>query len=428
MLDVLVIGAGLAGLTAALTAAEAGLSVRVVAKGLGALHWNAGTIDVLGYLPGSDFAVDEPLAALEQLPAEHPYRLLGRAQVDAALQRMQERLAAAGLPYAGAAQAGRNLLLPSAVGAVRPTLLAPQAQLAGALPGGAPMLIAGVEGLRDFYPHLIAENLVRQGVQARAAFVPWAAVSDQHDRNAVQLAAGLDDPAQRRRYAQALAPLVRPGERVALPAILGLDAHAVVLADLRAATGAELCEVPLLPPSVPGIRLFQTLRRLLAQANVRIESNMEVTAYSSRDGRVEYVESATAARPLRHSARAFVLATGGVLGGGFNSSHDGRIWETIFKLPLTVANDRSSWFRPRFLDPHGHPVFLGGVQVGSDLRPRNADGAPAFENLWAAGGVLAHADPIHERSLEGLAIASGAAAGAALTAALASPAPAAIPA
>ncbi len=36
MLDLLVIGAGLTGLSAAIHAAQAGLSVRVIAKGLGA--------------------------------------------------------------------------------------------------------------------------------------------------------------------------------------------------------------------------------------------------------------------------------------------------------------------------------------------------------------------------------------------------------
>ena len=59
--------------------------------------------------------------------------------------------------------AGQNLLLPSPVGAVRPVFLAPAAQKAGeilpAAGGGAPMVIVGVTGMRDFYPMLIAENL-----------------------------------------------------------------------------------------------------------------------------------------------------------------------------------------------------------------------------------------------------------------------------
>jgi glycerol-3-phosphate dehydrogenase subunit B len=77
MLDLLVIGAGLAGLTAAMYAAQAGLSVRVVTKGLNALHWSAATIDLLGYLPDNT-RVDAPFAALDQLPASHPLRQVGK--------------------------------------------------------------------------------------------------------------------------------------------------------------------------------------------------------------------------------------------------------------------------------------------------------------------------------------------------------------
>jgi glycerol-3-phosphate dehydrogenase subunit B len=58
---VLVIGAGLAGLTAAIRLVRAGLSVTVVAKGLGGLQLSQGTVDVLGYAPER---VTDPLAAV----------------------------------------------------------------------------------------------------------------------------------------------------------------------------------------------------------------------------------------------------------------------------------------------------------------------------------------------------------------------------
>ena len=67
MIDLLVIGAGLSGLMAAHHAAKAGLSVRVIAMGMGALHWDAATIDVLGYLPDNGEAVHHPLAQLAAL-------------------------------------------------------------------------------------------------------------------------------------------------------------------------------------------------------------------------------------------------------------------------------------------------------------------------------------------------------------------------
>ena len=46
--DVIVVGTGLAGLTAAVRLAEDGARVLVLAKGIGATHLGAGTIDVLG--------------------------------------------------------------------------------------------------------------------------------------------------------------------------------------------------------------------------------------------------------------------------------------------------------------------------------------------------------------------------------------------
>ena len=49
--DVLVIGAGFAGLGVALHAAESGARTEIFAKGIGSTHWAAGWVDVLGYWP-----------------------------------------------------------------------------------------------------------------------------------------------------------------------------------------------------------------------------------------------------------------------------------------------------------------------------------------------------------------------------------------
>ena len=62
MKDVVVIGAGLAGLAAAIKAADAGLSVTLVTKGVGGIQLGTGTVDILGYRPE---LVEAPLEALE---------------------------------------------------------------------------------------------------------------------------------------------------------------------------------------------------------------------------------------------------------------------------------------------------------------------------------------------------------------------------
>ena len=89
--DTVVIGAGLAGLTAALRLAEAGQRVAVVAKGVGATHLSPATIDVLGY---DDGAVASPAQALPGFAAAHRGHPYGRLSVDllrAALAWFQER-------------------------------------------------------------------------------------------------------------------------------------------------------------------------------------------------------------------------------------------------------------------------------------------------------------------------------------------------
>ncbi|MCL4861377.1 MAG: glycerol-3-phosphate dehydrogenase subunit GlpB [Caldilineaceae bacterium] len=410
MLDLLVIGAGLAGLSAALAAAEAGLRVRVVAKGQGAHHWHTGAVDLLGYLPGAARPVAAPLQALDDLPAQHPYRRLGAAAIGRALTRFHGWLDDSGLGYSGATVENANLLLPSAVGAPRPTFFAPQAQRAGDLTQPPPLLIVGFRGLRDFFPHLIAENLTRAGHRARAELAPLEAITARRDANPIHLAAALDAPAARARLAGALRPYCRSGERVGLPAILGLNQHPAAWAELQERLAAPVFEIPTLPPSVAGLRLYQALAQRLQRLGVRVEVGMEAIGFDQANRRITAVQTATSARPLSHRAGHVLLATGGILGGGFNSDHTGRIWETVFDLPLTAPAERSGWFHHHFLHAGGHPIFSAGAPVNNAWQPVNANGDMVYDNLWAAGGVLAHADPIRERSLEGLAIATAIAA------------------
>src|SRR4051812_27253617 len=80
--DVIVVGTGLAGLTAATRLAEGGARVLVLAKGVGATHLSPCTIDVLGYAPDR---VSDPGAALAGLGEDHPYAAVGRDGVAAAI-------------------------------------------------------------------------------------------------------------------------------------------------------------------------------------------------------------------------------------------------------------------------------------------------------------------------------------------------------
>ena len=270
------------------------------------------------------------------------------------------------------------------------------------------MVIVGLAGTPDFYPALIAENLQKQGHNARFVTVSLHALSQRRDKSHLQLARMLDQPDAQARWAEMIVDGTDAGERVGFPAVAGLKNHADLLARLRrAGSGRSIFEIPTLPPSVPGMRLDAALRSRLVGLGVRVEMGMEVCEVRTAGRRIRAVATETGSRPLSHSAKNFLLATGGILGGGIRGDRGGRVLETVFDLPLAAPHTRARWLRPRFLDQRGHPIFQGGVPVDDRFQPLDEAGVPVYQNLWAAGSILAHTDPIRERSSGGIALATG---------------------
>lgn len=406
MYDTIVIGAGLSGMLAAIGRAERGEKVLVLAKGHGATHWSTGCIDLLA-------DVDDPFAGIVQLARQrpnHPYALAGPAMIEQGIARLRAISEAAGYPLAGSLN--RNLLLPTALGALRPTTFAPATMIAGdarQLRDGRPTLIAGFAELRDFFPPLIAANLRAQGIAAEAAQLTLPPTNRQRDFSPVTLARLCEQPAFRAKLGEQLAAHVRKGgyARIGMPAILGLKHATEVARDLQNRAGALIFEIPTLPVSVAGMRLYQILEDELLRLGGRIQLGGFVQRAEGIGDTLVAVFSEAAAREQRHTARRWVLATGGILGGGVRATPEGHLRETALELPLQAPDGRASWFAPRFLNEQGHPVFQSGVRVDQRLRPLDAAGRLVYENVQVVGGALAGYDPIREGCLEGAAIATG---------------------
>ncbi len=167
--DVVVIGAGTAGLVAGARLAQAGARVCVIAKGVGSTHLAPGTIDVLGYGPERIVAPLEGVAALAAERPDHPYALLGLEVIAAAVDWFMTPAAADVLPgyrYVGGLE--RNMLLPTAVGALKPSAIVPETFAAGDSEGLGRVVVVGLPPLRDFHAELCAGNLRAVGVEATA--------------------------------------------------------------------------------------------------------------------------------------------------------------------------------------------------------------------------------------------------------------------
>lgn len=403
--DAVVIGAGTAGLTAATRLAQDGARVCVLAKGVGSTHLAPGTIDVLGYAPEP---VEEPLPALDALGGAHPYARLGADTVAAAVEWFAERAANGPLPgYRYVGEVARNRRLPTAVGALRPSALVPETMAGGALEGGERVCVVGFAALRDFHPRLCAANLERAGVAARSVSLPLAL--ERADQNALGLARRFDEAGWRAGFCASLAPHLRGDERVGLPAVLGaLDPH-TVLEDMQVRLGRPVFEIPTLPPSVPGMRLFEILRHTLGTAGGRLVLGSEVVG-CERDGEhVSGVLARTAGGERRFAAPWFVLASGGWGSGAIELDSAWTAHERVLGLPLArVPAAGEPRFSARYLDEQ--PLARAGVALGDGLRAQGA------ENVLVAGAALPGAAAWREGSGEGIALASGWAAAAQIAA------------
>jgi glycerol-3-phosphate dehydrogenase subunit B len=301
-----------------------------------------------------------------------------------------------------------NFRLPTAAGALVPAALVPESFAAGDARQSGDMLIAGPAGWRDFYPALCAANLNKQGVRARGeAFDLPQIHSGRFDPTATGLARLFEQPEVRASVAAQLKPRLDGAARVGLPAVIGLEHSREAWQDLQDRLGVPVFEIPTLPPSVPGIRLFNAFKTALTKAGVQILLDMTATHAIVEGLRATGIVVPGAVRELTYQAGHVILATGGLYGGGITSDYRGGIGETVFGLPVFAPDAMSSWFDDTFLNPAGHEIYDAGVHVDAQMRPLDLAGQSVLENVTVAGRLLGGYNPLIEGSTEGVWLATG---------------------
>ncbi|WP_323880547.1 glycerol-3-phosphate dehydrogenase subunit GlpB [Aeromonas caviae] len=411
--DSIVIGGGMAGLSAALRLAEADQKTLLMASGQSALHFSSGSVDLLE----SD---GDPRAALPAFMAahpDHPYSKVGMQNIEGSLADLQRHCAEEGLPLM---RQERNHQRLTPIGTLKSTWLSPDtcACMTDA-PAPDAILLATLEGFRDFHPALAAANLATHARFAHSRILtgeirlPQLAQFSRnpHEFRSADIARLFDKqgPGQQDLLADLAREISRmvqgcgvPGCRhIVLPACLSLGLVGPRLSELERRTGCTIKEVATMPPSLIGMRMQEALkRRFMALGGTFLTSERVLGARYDGD-KVIGVHSQHGEDQL-FEADHFVLASGSFFSRGLESRLGG-IREPIFDADVLSLAERDAWAGRRLFDHH---PFMG-FGVKTDERLRVLRGGRPLTNLYGAGSVLAHYDPIKEGSGSGVAVATG---------------------
>jgi glycerol-3-phosphate dehydrogenase subunit B len=409
--DVAVVGAGMAGMAAALGCAERGLSCAQVGDS-GGILFASGLLDLLAVHPvGDPRPWPDPfraLAALARDDPEHPLARAGEACVRDAFEAFVAALGAAGLRYA--AQDGVNRGVPTSVGTIKTSYALPQSMRAGAdaLAARVPCLLVDFRGLREYSAQQIVATLGPRwpGLSHRRVELPGCEAAAE--LYAAHVARSLDDPATRTQVIGLVAPRVGDARAVGFPAVLGLARSSEVHAAFEAALGVPVFEVPTMPTSVPGLRLRAALEAAVAARGI-VRRHRASVARLAFEGDHAVLDLDDGVARERVVARAVVLATGRFSGRGLVADRTG-VREAILGLPVEQPASREAWHSTDFLDPRGHPVNRAGLRTDAEFRPIDTSGRAAWPRLYAAGSILAGQDWVREKCGTGLAIATARAA------------------
>lgn len=379
--DTVIIGGGMSGLMAAITLTKKGRKVALISKGDPVCCLSSGCIDILGH-------VESPIEGMASLPDNHPYHLVGEQNIKKAMTLFLSVMEECGLPYTGTPDKNRKIMTP--VGTSKSTALVPESMAEAPLLENDYLHVISFKYIKDFFPAYITNRHKNSGLSVFDAGVPTT----------LGIAAAFDNKPFLYKFIQWVKSIEMPSGKIAVPAVLGTKPH--IFSEIVRETGRAIFEIPTLPPSIPGLRLFKALKRHLQDAGVDLYWGQEVTSVELDETTIEAVTLKSNERPTRIEGKSFILATGSFISGGLYASQKGLVKESVFDLPAFIPQNRDTWFNPSFFEK-GHEIEKAGIQINSSFQPKEAE----YANLFVCGSILAYSEIMKYQCGHGLAMATG---------------------
>lgn len=392
--DTIIIGGGLTALTAGISLAKKQKRVAIISSGQSTLHFNHGSIDLLGY-DNDGNEISHPLDAINSLPTNHPYHKV-RNNFEIFVNEARQLLEETSVKVNGHILTNHYRISP--IGELLPTWLTVDG-LASLDSKKAPwqnVILANVKGFLDFQVNFIKPALEKLGTNVTFKTFTTSklerARQSPSEFRATNIAKYIDED-----DANEIADKINnieTADAVLLPAVFGFDNN--VLTKLRKKANMPVELLATMHPSVTGIRLSNLLRRhFQTLGGIFFQSDI-VTGAEIKNRRVQFVTTQNLVEE-HMEAQNFILATGSFMSRGLRSNYK-EIWEPVFNLDVDYAKERKDWHNDQF---HGEQPFMSfGVRTDNMLH--GIKNGVAIENLYAAGSVLSGNDFIKFRDHEGV--------------------------
>jgi len=422
--DVLVIGAGIAGLAAALGARDTGARVTVLDAHVGASALAGGAWDVASDPAASPEDVFRPARTLREAlvarardDAHHPYAKLGAGLVDAVRESHARVLAALAI-YRPLDLDGRGVLLATDLGLPRRAATAQHAILDLDESQQGCISVGVFPGPRAGEFHFVAASLADLAAHAGDArrfealpistsVSPSDALPHPHER-----ATSVDTDTGLARLVEALGAALggRRDTALLLPPMLGLTRDDVA-ATLRARLGVAVGEVvaPLAGPQ--GLRLLRRIDAALREVGCTRRSARVRSIEPRGEGTTVILEDGESLR-----GKAVILATGKHVSGGL-VVRGGELVEPLASLPVVIdgrvlslasssaGRDTATLFGTSPF--RASPASRAGIATDDTHRALDRDGRPRAPDLYVCGALLAGHDPAHDGTGLGCATTTG---------------------
>ena len=404
--DVMVIGSGIAGMAASIFAVNRKLST-VQAGSAGGTLFTSGLFDLISVYPAGEKRLwENPWEALDAMRRDgsrHPYARISKEDIQVSFDEIISFLNASGMKLRF--DQNRNLKVVTSMGTIKYTYCVPESMWHGveAYEAKAPCLVVDFHGLKEFSARQIAVTLKGEWPAIRPLRIPFPGMDGRNELYAVHLAQALELSETREALVRLVKPELGDARFVGLPAVLGIKRTPAIVAHLSKLLGVPVFEIPMMPASVPGFRLKEIFDAELPQRGLLRLIDKRVESVSRADNGNFLLNIGGNDQPQVITARSVILATGRFMGKGLVSNRKG-IVEPLFNLPLHQPSDRATWHHSQFLHPQGHPINKAGVEIDDLFRPVDGEGKPIYDNLFAAGTILAHQDWMRTKCGSGLAI------------------------